>query len=159
MNNKKRSKQTRGSQPLSDIKKSNPKAPLVINKKNEPKKHHDAPKKRHSSKQVLTTVERLEASMTPQELKEYKQDYRDFILSELLIAITTEEDDLSVRKLAKEAGVSPTIIQAMRSGQESNYSLKTFFKVLSALKCKKITITTRQNKQIDIDIDSFLPQS
>ena len=40
------------------------------------------------------------------------------------------KDNVSVRKLAKIAGVSPTIIQAMRSGTKKDFSMQSFFKIL-----------------------------
>ena len=50
-----------------------------------------------------------------------------------MLLAAMEEDDISVRKLAKLAGVSPTIIQEMRSGSRDNFNTKSFFKVLKGL--------------------------
>lgn len=101
--------------------------------------------------QVKTTSQRLRESMTPQELKKHEEGYRDFILSELLIAITNE-NELSVRKLAQEAGLSPRIVQAMRSGENKEYSFKSILKILQGLRCKKFTITTEHGKTITIPL-------
>ena len=46
----------------------------------------------------------------PEPRKNFEEGYREFLISELLLALM-EEDDISVRKLAKEAGVSPKLIQ------------------------------------------------
>ncbi len=45
-----------------------------------------------------------------------------------------EENKLSVKKLAEKAGVSPTIVQNMRSGKSANISLNTLGPILSALR-------------------------
>lgn len=102
--------------------------------------------------QVKTTSQRLRESMTPQELKKHEEGYRDFVLSELLIAITNE-NELSVRKLAQEAGLSPRIVQAMRSGESKEYSFKSIVKILQGLRCKKFTITTEHGKNITIPLN------
>lgn len=61
-----------------------------------------------------------------------KKKYREFILSELLLAIM-EEDHLSIRKLAQEAGVSPSLIQDLRSGKKDNLTFKSFSQIVEAL--------------------------
>lgn len=59
-------------------------------------------------------------------------EYKELILSELLIA-AMEHDHISVRKLASIAGVSPTIIQGIRSGMKTNLTLDTLSKILDAV--------------------------
>ena len=44
-----------------------------------------------------------------------------------------EEDHVSVRKLAKAAGISPSIIQDIRSGKKENLTLKSFSNIAAAL--------------------------
>lgn len=66
------------------------------------------------TKKIKSTCDEFIKSLTPQQKKEFEREYKDLLFSELLIAIM-EEDEISVRKLAKAAGVSPTIVQAMRS--------------------------------------------
>lgn len=61
-----------------------------------------------------------------------KKRYREFVLSELLLAVM-EEDHLSVRKLAKEAQVSPSLIQDLRSGKKDNLTFKSFSHIVEAL--------------------------
>ncbi len=51
------------------------------------------------------------------------REYGDLLISELLLA-SMEEDHLSVRKLAAEAEVSPTIIQSLKSGKKQILPLK-----------------------------------
>ncbi len=89
-------------------------------------------KKTMIKKELLSTYDKHMQSLSPKELKEYKKGYQDFILSELIIA-AMQEDEISVRKLAKAAGISPTIVQEIRAGKRKNLSLQSFFKILDAL--------------------------
>lgn len=59
-------------------------------------------------------------------------EYKDLLISEMLIA-AMENDHLSVRKLAKAAGVSPTIIQGIRSGSRTNITLDTLSRILDTI--------------------------
>ncbi|MDE2797154.1 MAG: hypothetical protein OXI94_00670 [Gemmatimonadota bacterium] len=52
------------------------------------------------NKKPISTYERL--MQDPQFREEYKKEYKEFTLSELLLALM-DGDDKSVRKLAKEA--------------------------------------------------------
>ena len=70
------------------------------------------------SKLFLTTSDEFLESLSPKERKKFEEGYKDFALSELIFALM-ERDEVSVRKLAKVAGVSPAVIQAMRSGARS----------------------------------------
>lgn len=60
------------------------------------------------------------------------REYKELLLSELLIA-AMEHDHISVRKLASAAGVSPTIIQGLRSGSRANITVDTLSKILDAV--------------------------
>lgn len=88
--------------------------------------------KKVTTKKIKTTHEEFLESLSPKELKAYKEGYKEFALSELILALM-ERDAISVRKLAKIAGVSPTIIQEMRSGLKKSYSMESFFKILKSL--------------------------
>lgn len=59
-------------------------------------------------------------------------EYKELLLSELLIA-AMKHDHISVRKLAAAAGVSPTIIQGLRSGSRTNITIDTLSKILDAV--------------------------
>jgi len=50
------------------------------------------------------------------------------------------EKHISVRRLAKNVNLSPTIVQAMRSGSKKDFNLKSFFKILNGLGCKKLIV-------------------
>ncbi len=84
------------------------------------------------NKKVKTTFEEFMEAKTPEQKREYEEGYHDFLLSELILA-AMEEDDISVRKLAKLAGVSPTIVQDMKSGFKVSFNTKSLFKVLQGL--------------------------
>ena len=62
----------------------------------------------------------------------FDKEYAKLELSELLIE-AMEKAEVSVRKLAKEANVSPTTIQELRSGKKTNISLVTFNRVLDII--------------------------
>ena len=94
-------------------------------------------KKKISKKSTLTTHDEFIQSMTSLQKKEYDKGYHEFLLSELLLAIM-QNDAISVRELAKAAGISPAIIQGVRSGERSNITTQSFFKILEALGCSLI---------------------
>jgi len=87
--------------------------------------------------------------MSPEERKDFEQEYKDLLLSEMLIA-AMQEDNISVRKLAKAAGISPTIIQGIRSGTRSNVSAQSLFKILNGLGYN--LFAERNGNRIPLDI-------
>jgi len=89
-------------------------------------------KKNEVTKKPLSTYDEHMQNLSPKELKVYQKGYQEFLLSELVIA-AMQEDDISVRNLAKAAGISPTIVQEVRIGKRKNLSLQSFFKILDAL--------------------------
>jgi hypothetical protein len=96
------------------------------------------------TKKIKSTVEELIESLTPEERKKYDEEYREFVLSELILAAMAK-DNVSVRNLAKMAGVSPTIVQAMRSGSKKDFSMQSFFKVLKGLGSKRLMVELHGN--------------
>jgi len=60
------------------------------------------------------------------------KEYKELLLSELLMA-AMEHDHISVRKLAAAAGVSPTIIQGLKSGSKTNITIDTLSRILDAV--------------------------
>lgn len=85
---------------------------------------------KQSKKKPRSTVERFLED--PEQKRIFEEEHQEFLLSELIIALM-EEDHISVRKLAEAAGVSPTIIQALRSGNKDNLTLSTFAAIAHAL--------------------------
>ena len=69
----------------------------------------------------------------PKEKAKFEKEYSDFLLSEFILE-RMEEENLSVRALAKKADVSPTIIQKLRKSETAekiNYG--TFMAVINSL--------------------------
>lgn len=60
------------------------------------------------------------------------KEYRELLISELLLA-AMEEDHISVRKLAADAEVSPTIIQSLKSGKKTNITIGTLSRILDVI--------------------------
>lgn len=60
------------------------------------------------------------------------REYKDLLVSELLLA-AMQEDQISVRKLAAAAGVSPTIVQNLKSGKKTNVTIDTLSRILDAI--------------------------
>jgi DNA-binding Xre family transcriptional regulator len=67
------------------------------------------------------------------------KEYRELLISELMLA-AMEEDHISVRKLAAEAEVSPTIIQNLKSGKKTNITIDTLSRILDVLGYKIVLV-------------------
>lgn len=63
--------------------------------------------------------------------KKFDKEYKEFLLSEIINALM-ENDKKSVRKLAKEIGLSPTVIQKIRSGKQEDVRLSNFINISHA---------------------------
>ncbi|MCB1149654.1 MAG: helix-turn-helix domain-containing protein, partial [Chlamydiia bacterium] len=61
-----------------------------------------------------------------------EKEYNDLMVTEILLE-AMERDNVSVRKLSKMAGVSPTIIQGIRSGEKKNLNINTLNRILGAI--------------------------
>ena len=75
------------------------------------------------NKRPMSTYDRI--MQDPKRRKAYQKEYKEFILSELLLALM-ENDGISIRKLAKAAGISPGVIQDIRSGKQKDIRLTKF---------------------------------
>lgn len=106
-------------------------------------------KKKTTKKRLLTTHEELMQALTPEQKAMYDEEYRDFLLSELLLAIMAD-DAISVRDLAKAAGLSPAVIQGIRSGEKRNITTQSFFKILHALDCSLIVKKDKHTFAIEL---------
>lgn len=100
-------------------------------------------------KKAKTTHDIFLESMSASERKEYEEGYRDFLLSELLIAIM-KDDAVSVRELAKAAGLSPAVIQGIRSGGKQNITTQSFFKIMQALGCSVIVKKNKNSYPLEL---------
>ena len=82
-----------------------------------------------TAKKPVSTLDRwLE---NPAFKKSFEKEYKEFLLSELVHAIMAE-DNKSVRSLAAELGVSKTVIQNIRSGEQTDMKLSNFLKMTHA---------------------------
>jgi DNA-binding Xre family transcriptional regulator len=68
----------------------------------------------------------------PKEKELFEKEYNDFLISEFVLQ-KMEEENISIRTLAQKAGVSPTIIQKMRSKNSEKITYRTFSNVLKTL--------------------------
>jgi DNA-binding Xre family transcriptional regulator len=68
----------------------------------------------------------------PKRKEKFDKEYNDFLLSEFVLE-KMEAEQISVRKLAEKAGVSPTIIQKIRSKNAERINFRTFTNVLHSL--------------------------
>lgn len=100
--------------------------------KQELKRGHIMIKKTSTKKSnvILTTYDQL--IQDPKRKARIEKEYRELLLSELLIALM-EEDHVSIRKLATAARISPSIVQDIRSGKKENITLKSFSNIAAAL--------------------------
>ena len=77
----------------------------------------------------LSTFER---KMTNPEFKKaFDESYKELLFSELMISIM-EDDDISIRELAKEADISPSVIQDLRSGKQHDIKVSNLVKIAHA---------------------------
>jgi len=80
-------------------------------------------------KKITTTFDKWMAD--PEVKEHFDKDYKNFVLSELILALM-ENDGKSVRELAKEVGLSPTVIQKIKSGEQEDMKIKNFVNIAHA---------------------------
>ncbi len=81
---------------------------------------------------MTKTLSTFEQEMKkPKFKKAFEKSYKEFLLSELLLAIMAE-DEKSVRSLAAEVGLSPTVIQKIRTGEQEDIKLRNFINITHA---------------------------
>ena len=78
----------------------------------------------------LSTFDRI--MKDPKRRRKFESKYRSFLLSEVIDGLM-EQEGKSIRKLAREVGISPTVIQDIRSGGRTNMTLRNFLGIVSAL--------------------------
>ena len=79
---------------------------------------------------TMTTFDRL--MQDPKFKDEFEKGYNEFLISEFMIE-KMEEENISVRELAKEAKVSPTTIQNLRSGNAESVKYTTLSNIMQKL--------------------------
>jgi DNA-binding Xre family transcriptional regulator len=83
----------------------------------------------------LSTFDKM--MQDPNRRHKYEEGYREFLLSELLVDLMNDEA-LSVRKLAKDAGLSTAIVQGIRSGERKNVTLNSVGSIFQAMGWKLV---------------------
>jgi ribosome-binding protein aMBF1 (putative translation factor) len=78
-----------------------------------------------------TTMDKF-INSNPKRKAKFEKEYNDFLLSEFILE-KMENENISVRTLAKKAGVSPTVIQKIRSKNAERINYRTFTNVLNVL--------------------------
>ena len=74
----------------------------------------------------------FEKEMQNEEFRErFESEYEAFLLSEI-IGKLMDEDKKTVRALAKESHLSPTVIQNLRSGKQDDVKLSNFINISHA---------------------------
>ena len=82
--------------------------------------------------------------MSNPEVKEhFDKDYKDFALSELILALM-ENDGKSVRELAKEVRLSPTVIQNLKSGKQNDMKVRNFVSIAHACGYHLLLVNKRE---------------
>ncbi len=81
-------------------------------------------------KKVATTYEKITSNVRRK--KRIEKEYHTLLISELLQA-AMEKDIITVRELAREAGISPTIIQELKTYKRKDITLGTANKILNAI--------------------------
>jgi transcriptional regulator with XRE-family HTH domain len=77
----------------------------------------------------LSTFERKMKNLSFK--KAFEEGYRELLFSELIISIM-DDDNVSIRKLAKEAEISPSVIQDLRSGKQHDIKVSNLIKIAHA---------------------------
>lgn len=103
------------------------------------------------TKKIKSTYDKYVESLSSKERERFEQGYKDLLLSELLIALM-EQDGISVRKLAKAAGISPSNIQGIRSGEKENITMRSFLRIMKALGCTLVATKGESSFPIDISL-------
>ena len=78
-----------------------------------------------------TTFDKI-INSDPKRKEKFDKEYNEFLLSEFVLE-KMESENISVRALAQRAGVSPTVIQKIRSKNAERINFRTFTNVLHSL--------------------------
>ena len=77
--------------------------------------------------------------------EEFEKEYNEFLLSETILAMMSDAHK-SVRKLATETDLSPTVFQNIRSGIQEDIKLSNFINISHA--CGYKLILEKENQRI-----------
>ena len=77
-----------------------------------------------------STFERI--MKDPKRKSRFEDKYARFMLSEIILGLMQQER-ISVRALARKVGISPAVIQDIRSGRRCNITVKNLLGIASSL--------------------------
>ena len=77
-----------------------------------------------------STFERL--MRNPKRKARFEDKYAQFLLSEIILGLM-EQEKISVRALARKVGISPAVIQDIRSGKRMNITVKNLLGIATSL--------------------------
>lgn len=97
------------------------------------------------SKKTLTTFEREMQDVEFQ--ASFEKEYKEFVLAEVLASLM-KESHKTIRGLAEEIGISPTIIQRVKSGQQKDLKITNFLNIAEA--CGYHLYLEKGGKRIEI---------
>ena len=97
------------------------------------------------TKQQPSTFER--EMQDPAFQEEFEKEYNEFLLSETILTMMKDAHK-SVRKLASASGLSPTVIQNIRSGIQEDIKLSNFINISHA--CGFKLVLEKDNQRIAI---------
>ena len=97
------------------------------------------------TKKTLSTFDREMQNRPFRE--QFNEEYSEFLLSEIIRTLM-ENDQKSVRKLAAESGLSPTVIQNIRSGLQEDMKLSNFVNISHA--CGYTLVLEKDSQRIMI---------
>lgn len=89
--------------------------------------------------------------------KGFEKSYKELLFSELMVS-AMEGDEVSVRNLAEEAGISPSVIQNLRSGKQHDIKVSNLIKIARVFGFevvlekgnKRLTLQETANKHISV---------
>jgi DNA-binding Xre family transcriptional regulator len=79
---------------------------------------------------IASTYDRM--MKDPKRKERFEEKYTQFLLSEIILGLM-EQEKISVRALAKSVGISPAVIQDIRSGKRKNITVKNLIGIVAAL--------------------------
>lgn len=83
-----------------------------------------------AKKKIESTYERI--TKDPKRIERLNNKYAQFLLSEIIHGLM-EQENISIRALAKKVGISPAVIQDIRSGTRSNITVKNLLGIAASL--------------------------
>ena len=96
-----------------------------------------------------STYETVMEKISTTEKRKFRREYQELLFSEMLQALI-EQDKISLKNLAKAAGVDQTTIKEFCAGTQTDLSMQHFIKILNALGCSLIAEKGKQRFSLDL---------